>query len=276
MQAPGKYNNIITWFAATLATLATVGCGDLPQNEIAVESEALYQNLGHCPAFDDNSACLCTDINLGGYCQIYQGQFGYQANPANFTPLPNDSVSSVAIGAVAQLHFFNDSEYGWLHGWLDLAGNNAPGVQPTVQNSTAWWGNDFVSSFRLAPIQNDCWLHTPSGWVEQPMRDGTARVYVDSNYGPGMVGCAVLAHGDYPSPTWAPGTSGTFGNFGLHNDAMSSVRVAPGTMVRLWRDAATIQNGQVVFAGPHVDLTSDTPDLSFVGFNDTVSAVQVF
>ncbi len=260
---------------AALSIAGLIGCGDVPAEDLEATTAALYSGVGHCPPFDDDSVCLCTDANLGGTCQAYSINFGLMVNPAAFAPFPNDKLSSVAAGANVGIVNYMDDQYYFCDGACNsfetrYFGNQHPGTTPTAQNlDTGIFSgdNDKMSSFRIVRPSdfNNCLFGTPPA--------GTIAIYTDANY---SNDCVILGVGDYPNPLWAPGSNGTKGNFGMHNDWMSSVKLTPGRTVKLWHDAATLVNGHVTFAGASLTLTSDTPDLATYGFNDVVSAVQIY
>jgi Dioxygenase len=255
---------------AALSLLAALsGCGESPDTEVGVSTNALYFGMGHCPPFDDNSACLCEDANLGGYCQVYSSAFGSMVNPTAFAPLRNDSLSSLAVGANVLVEAYPGDQFWYSLKFLDFApsfaywGNGRPGTSPDVQSVVA---NDDMSSFRvMSNLRGGC---LPNG-VPNP---GTVVLFTDANYGGD---CVVLTTGEYPNALWAPGANGTRGNFGMHNDWLSSVRVAAGMKLKLWSNGATFQNGKVVFAGPSMTTTDNIPVLDAFGFNDMTSGVEV-
>jgi len=257
--------------AALLLLAALPGCGESPDTEVGVSTNALYVGMGHCPPFDDNSACLCEDSNLGGYCQVYSSSFGSLVNPGAFAPLRNDSLSSLAVGANVVVETYFGDQFWFSRKLLDFSppffygGNRRPGTSPDIQNITGAL-NDNMSSFRvMSNLLGGC---QPNG-VANP---GTVVLFTDANYGGD---CVVLTRGEYPNALWAPGANGTMGNFGMHNDWLSSVRVAAGMRLTLWSAGATFQNGRVVFAGPSITTTDSIPVLDAFGFNDITSAVEV-
>ncbi len=258
------------------------GCSSGAVEEIGVSSSALYTGVGRCLEFDDYQACVCEDANRLGYCKIYsfddpahvnrQYETGNYANPASFAPLRNDKMSSVALGAFVDLQPFWDAGYGY-GGFLDthprqtFFASNVAGILSTYNADGDI--NDQMSSFKLySPADYDVCRGL------QPVPAHSVAVYRDANYGHD---CSLLKAGDYPSPDWAPGANSTKGNFGLPNDSISSLRVGPGALIRIYQDAARLDAfGNVVYFAPFKEFTTDEPDLSVYGWNDKTSAIQVF
>ena len=145
----------------------------------------------------DDQAAFAVDVNFQGTCVVL-GIGDYPT--ATSTHLPNDSISSVRVGADVQVYACRDENFGGactvLHGTHANMGGDPV-------------GNDAITSIKVQPIG-----------APPPCDPGPLRVafYVDSNF---AGACKMLAIGDYPTAT----------STGLANDSVSSIRVGPGAQV---------------------------------------------
>jgi hypothetical protein len=151
--------------------------------------------------------------------------------------LPNDSISSIRVGAGAQVLACADENFG---GRCEvITGSRSNLVASTV-------GNDQITSVRVQPIG------APPPCFPGPQQ---AAVYVDANFA-GL--CRLLPVGDFPTGT----------STGLPNDSISSVRVGPGTEIHLCENE--------FYSGACSLLTADMPFLgnTTVG-NDRITSARV-
>jgi hypothetical protein len=217
-----------------------------------------YSGLGNCPAFTDAEACVCEHSNFGGRCKILSmAGGGTFPTPDSFSPLPNDEVSSIAVGSGVAVRAYDNDHFGFVDvcGWppwgctkaiLHYVGTGNPGQLmslPTLPNF-----NDAMSSVRIfGRLDESC-----SG----PATFGTVRVYTNDFDG-SRADCVVLRPGTFPNAD----------SIGMHNDWMSSARVSSNRWLRVWKDDGP--------SGPSVDILTDTAVLGG-GLNDNVSAAEVF
>ena len=181
-----------------------------------------------------DQAAFAVDVNFQGSC-IVLGIGDYPT--ATSTHLPNDSISSVRVGADVQVYACRDENFAGictlLHGsHANLAGDPV--------------GNDAITSIKVQALG-----------VPPPCDPGPLRValYVDANF---AGACKVLAMGDYPTAT----------STGLPNDSVSSIRVGPGAQVTVCVDE--------YYGGNCSLVTSNTPDMhtTTVG-NDQLTSAKV-
>lgn len=151
--------------------------------------------------------------------------------------LPNDSISSIRVGAGAQVLACVDENFS---GRCEvITGSHANLAASAV-------GNDQITSVRVQPIGA-----TP------PCFPGPQQVavYVDANFA-GV--CRLLPVGDFPTAT----------SMDLPNDSISSIRVGPGTEIHVCEHE--------FYSGTCSRLTSDTTFLgnTAVG-NDSITSARV-
>ena len=253
------------------------GCGGYAEqaDEEAFETStnALHSGVGNCPPFDDNSVCLCRDSNLRGNCYIFSQ--GHYPDPNAFGALPNDSASSVALGAYVWFQPYQDVQFNWGSWWTfskywqRYFGNNDPNQAPSQYNFPSDWPdyqNDSLSSFSVM-LRSDY-----DAWAAGTVPAGKVRICQDTNY---SGRCVYLTPGNYVT-NWAPGQYGTKGSFGLPNDSISSIQLASGRRVVVWDNSATWNNYRVTFSGANWSITSSQPNLGSGAMNDKASALQVY
>jgi hypothetical protein len=237
---------------------AFAGCGDMDATDstgVSSTASALYTGVGNCPAFDDDSACLCDGPNLTGYCQIFtMGPAGYP-NPASFAPFGNDALSSMAIGASVTVIAYDAGQFYYRNvcpvftscsAMQRYDGSRVSGQY--AQYSTLPGFDNVMSSVRLMN-----YIDMATCFNGAAPLDGKVAIYTDGGF---SGDCVVLSPGVYPNPDWAYGTSGTKGTFGMHNDWMSSVKVSNKAWVLLYNNSGVVRNGQVVFDYDFIDVTS--------------------
>lgn len=217
-----------------LITTSVPGLGNHAVGNDAITSVKV-QALGASTACVPTAtqAAFFIDANYSGGCVI-RGAGAYPT--AGSIGLPNDSISSIKLGASAQVIVCRDINYG---GNCQLLTSDAAslGGQPI--------GNDTISSAKVeARGAQDC----------NPGNQQVGFFMHDNYLGP----CAVRGIGSYPKAT----------TFGLPNDSLSSVLVGPGAQAVLCVDEG--------FAGDCQRFTANTPHLGNVRIgNDRVSSAKV-
>lgn len=195
--------------------------------------------LGHsAPALaacepTDNQASFYTDANFRGSCVIRGvGEFPN----AESIGLPNDSISSLRVGANVQVIVCKDSNFrgDCIRLNRDVSFLNDRRV-----------GNDAVTSLRVEA----------SGTDQCPPGPNQVSFYTNADF---LGACVTRGVGDYP----------TGGSIGLPNDSISSIRAGAGAQVLTCAD----EN----FGGRCEVITGNRPNLaaSTVG-NDQITSIRV-
>ena len=175
---------------------------------------------------------LFMDANYGGVC-VLRGVGDY-TNPVAIG-LPNDSISSVKVGANVKATLCRDDNYGGVCELVTLDDND-------LSNNSV--GNDQVSSVKVEPVTGGC----------NPNAEQVA-LFVDPNYGGS---CVLKGIGNYPNP----------GAIGLPNDSTSSIKVGGSVQATLCRDD-NYGGGCELFTANDIDLSNNS-----IGDNQ-VSSVTV-
>jgi microsomal dipeptidase-like Zn-dependent dipeptidase len=181
-----------------------------------------------------NQVSFFVDANLTGQCNVL-GPGDYPN--AGKMGLPNDSISSIQVGASAQAIVCRNDNYGTPCQTVTANILNMSG-QPV--------GNDAISS-----------VHVQARGAPPPCTPaaGSASFFVDAQFG-GV--CVNLKPGDYE----------TADAIGLPNDSISSVEIGPNTQAYVCRDN--------LFAGVCQTISTNIADLGNqpVG-NDQISSLKV-
>ena len=239
--------------------LVVPACGG-PVGEDLAEIQSPYSGYGNCPTFNDDQACVCQDHFYMGNCKLLDAGTHFYPVPSAFSPLPNDALSSVAIGQHVSLGLFLDDQMrnlGKTFGNAD-GGVFLDDISPyTIPNYPYTSVNDTASSLRLDRLANDC----------QHPGANQAALFVDANF---SGDCTVLTFvsgvsNDYPSTTHASDANGLNGTFGLPNDSVSSVIVGSNRTLRLWTDGS--------LHGSSHDYTGRVTSLG--SLDNTTSSVQL-
>jgi hypothetical protein len=182
----------------------------------------------------DNQAAFAVDENFQGGCVILDiGEYP----TATSTHLPNDSISSIRVGANVQVYACQNENFGGLCAVIQ-------GNHPTLTATPI--GNDSITSVKVQAVG------TPPPCNPGPLQ---VALYMDANFG-GT--CRLLPVGDYPTAT----------STGLPNDSVSSIRVGAGAQVTVCHDE--------YYGGTCVLLTGSTSYLgnTAVG-NDQLTSAKV-
>jgi hypothetical protein len=211
----GMLRTSIFGAAAFLAAGLLMGCIAAPVSEEESAETAVgvaEQALTNCNP-SPNQVAVFYDANFGSSC-TYLGVGLYP--DAGSTGLPNDSISSIKVGANVKATLFQDWQFN--------------GFQQTFAGDVAylgWYGigNDTVSSLRVEPRYLDC-QNPPAGAVA---------LFKDANY----QGDCVVRYSWETSCGVSPTGAGFFSAAyctGLANDSISSIKVGSSTWAYLCQD----------------------------------------
>jgi hypothetical protein len=174
----------------------------------------------------DDQAAFAVDPNFRGTC-IVLGVGDYPT--ATSTHLPNDSISSIRVGANIQVYACRDENFSGACTLLHGSHANLTG-DPV--------GDNAITSIKVQG------LGTPLPCDPGPLR---VAFYVDPQF---LGACKMLAIGDYPTAT----------STGLPNDSVSSIRVGPGAQVMVCVDE--------YYGGNCSLVTSDIPNMNATTVGD--------
>ena len=220
---------------ATIVRTSTTACPSDPNAEPADYTVWVYE---HAPYF--------------GRCKVLLP--GFYPGSANFG-IPNDSMSSIKIGAGVRVRLFEHSVYGGAY-------TVVTSDESYLGNIISW--NDVVSSMRveLADRSRYC----------SDVREGEMALFVDANYNP-LNDCVVL-----PVKTWN-GLPRTYSNpaaMGIRNDSISSIKYRSDfNRTGFFWDVNLNNNSAACYtAYPHQDIPSLPSRYGIIiGPNDQISSI---
>lgn len=193
-----------------------------------------HDAAAQCAVTAPDQVALYTDSNYGGRC-VVRGIGDYPTSSA--IGLPEDSISSIAVGIDAQAYVCADS-------WFESTCELFTGNDSSLGNNSI--GHDRISSVKVQR------RGTSTACI--PNSDQVA-FFRDSNFtGP----CVVKSRGDYPLPD----------AIGLRGDSISSLKVGANAQGVLCRDTSLLGDCQAFVA--------DAASLSGMRIgNDVASSVRV-
>lgn len=197
-----------------VALACAAGCGGAPEDETAASGAAAATRAALTGCWPGpNQVAVFVDWFYGSSCNYLN--VGVYPD-AGSTGLPNDSISSVRVGANVRTRLFQDWEFT---GFAQTLWGDA--------DYLGWYavGNDTVSSMRVEPRGLDCQNPPP----------GAVALFEHANY---AGDCVVRYAWESSCPT-APTGPGYFSAMrctGLANDTVSSIKVGAGTWAYLCRD----------------------------------------
>ena len=215
---------------ADLSELSNQPIGNDQISSLRVQARGAATN---CPP-GPNQASFFVDANFSGQCVTLN--FGSYPSASAFI-LPNDSISSIRLGAGTQAFVCRDNNFG---GTCQTVTTSLSGL------SNQSIGNDQISSIKVQPLGTA--TNCPPG-ADQ------ASFFVDRNFS-GQ--CVTLNFGNYPNAS----------AFSLPNDSISSIRMGSATQAYVCQDDN--------YGGTCQKVTASLAELSNqpIG-NDQISSLMV-